>query len=47
MIGTGLTVHEVDAACVANRLGVVVPCVLKADGSISGYRYGFTASASS
>ncbi|MBP0495919.1 methylated-DNA--[protein]-cysteine S-methyltransferase [Pararoseomonas indoligenes] len=41
-IGTGLTAQEVGAACAANRLAVVVPChrVLKADGSISGYRWG-------
>ncbi|WP_458098452.1 methylated-DNA--[protein]-cysteine S-methyltransferase [Roseomonas sp. WA12] len=41
-IGTGLTAQEVGAVCAANRLAVVVPChrVLKADGSISGYRWG-------
>ena len=41
-IGTGITAQEVGAACAANRLAVVVPChrVLKADGSISGYRWG-------
>ena len=40
--GIGLTAQEVGAACAANRLAVVVPChrVLKADGSISGYRWG-------
>ena len=37
-----VTAQEVGAACAANRLAVVVPChrVLKADGSISGYRWG-------
>lgn len=41
-IGIGLTAQEVGAACAANRLAVVIPChrVLKADGSISGYRWG-------
>ena len=41
-IGTGLTAQEVGAGCAANRLAVVIPChrVLKADGSISGYRWG-------
>lgn len=41
-VGAGLTAQEVGAACAANRLAVVVPChrVLKADGSISGYRWG-------
>jgi AraC family transcriptional regulator, regulatory protein of adaptative response / methylated-DNA-[protein]-cysteine methyltransferase len=36
------TAQEVGAACAANRLAVLVPChrVLKADGSISGYRWG-------
>lgn len=36
------TAQEVGAACAANRLAVVVPChrVLKADGSMSGYRWG-------
>lgn len=40
--GFGMTAQEVGAACAANRLAVVVPChrVLKADGSISGYRWG-------
>jgi len=34
--------QEVGAACAANRLAVAVPChrVVKADGSISGYRWG-------
>lgn len=41
-IGSGITAQEVGAACAANRLAVVVPChrVVKADGSISGYRWG-------
>lgn len=41
-IAIGMTAQEVGAACAANRLAVVVPChrVLKADGSISGYRWG-------
>ncbi|MFZ0206646.1 MAG: methylated-DNA--[protein]-cysteine S-methyltransferase, partial [Roseiarcus sp.] len=36
------TAQEVGAACAANLLAVAVPChrVLKADGSISGYRWG-------
>ena len=36
------TPQEVGAACAANRLAVAIPChrVLKADGSISGYRWG-------
>jgi AraC family transcriptional regulator of adaptative response/methylated-DNA-[protein]-cysteine methyltransferase len=34
--------QEVGAACAANRLAIVIPChrVIKADGSISGYRWG-------
>lgn len=34
--------QEVGAACAANRIAVAVPChrVVKADGSISGYRWG-------
>jgi AraC family transcriptional regulator of adaptative response/methylated-DNA-[protein]-cysteine methyltransferase len=34
--------QEVGAACAANRLAIVIPChrVVKADGSISGYRWG-------
>jgi AraC family transcriptional regulator of adaptative response/methylated-DNA-[protein]-cysteine methyltransferase len=34
--------QEVGAACAANRLAVAIPChrVVKADGSISGYRWG-------
>ena len=36
------TAQEVGAACAANLLAVAVPChrVLKADGSVSGYRWG-------
>jgi AraC family transcriptional regulator of adaptative response/methylated-DNA-[protein]-cysteine methyltransferase len=36
------TAQEVGAACAANRVAVAVPChrVVKADGSISGYRWG-------
>ncbi len=36
------TAQEVGAACAANILAVAIPChrVLKADGSISGYRWG-------
>jgi len=36
------TAQEVGAACAANRIAVAVPChrVAKADGSISGYRWG-------
>jgi AraC family transcriptional regulator, regulatory protein of adaptative response / methylated-DNA-[protein]-cysteine methyltransferase len=36
------TAQEVGAVCAANRLAVAVPChrVVKADGSISGYRWG-------
>ena len=36
------TAQEVGAACAANRLAVAIPChrVAKADGSISGYRWG-------
>lgn len=37
-----LTAQEVGAACAANRVAVAVPChrVVKADGGISGYRWG-------
>jgi AraC family transcriptional regulator, regulatory protein of adaptative response / methylated-DNA-[protein]-cysteine methyltransferase len=37
-----ITAQEVGAACAANVLAVAVPChrVVKADGSISGYRWG-------
>jgi AraC family transcriptional regulator of adaptative response/methylated-DNA-[protein]-cysteine methyltransferase len=36
------TAQEVGAACAANRVAVAVPChrVVKADGAISGYRWG-------
>ena len=36
------TAQEVGAACAVNLLAVVIPChrVVKADGSISGYRWG-------
>lgn len=36
------TAQEVGAACAANRIAVAIPChrVVKADGSISGYRWG-------
>jgi AraC family transcriptional regulator of adaptative response/methylated-DNA-[protein]-cysteine methyltransferase len=39
---TPATAQEVGAACAANRLAIVIPChrVVKADGSISGYRWG-------
>ncbi|HUR43389.1 MAG TPA: methylated-DNA--[protein]-cysteine S-methyltransferase [Aestuariivirga sp.] len=37
-----VTAQDVGAACAANRLAVAIPChrVVKADGSISGYRWG-------
>ena len=36
------TAQEVGAACASNRIAVIVPChrVVKADGGISGYRWG-------
>ncbi|MPT48801.1 MAG: methylated-DNA--[protein]-cysteine S-methyltransferase [Sphingobium sp.] len=36
------TAQEVGAACAANRIAVAIPChrVVKADGGISGYRWG-------
>jgi AraC family transcriptional regulator of adaptative response/methylated-DNA-[protein]-cysteine methyltransferase len=36
------TAQEVGAACAANMLAIAIPChrVVKADGSISGYRWG-------
>ena len=36
------TAQEVGAACAANRIAVAVPChrVVKADGSVAGYRWG-------
>lgn len=41
-LGIAATAQEVGAACAANRLAVVIPChrVVKADGAISGYRWG-------
>ena len=42
MLPVPATAQEVGAVCAANRLAVAVPChrVVKADGSISGYRWG-------
>ena len=39
---TPATARDVGAACAANRIAVAVPChrVVKADGSIAGYRWG-------
>jgi AraC family transcriptional regulator of adaptative response/methylated-DNA-[protein]-cysteine methyltransferase len=39
---TAATAQDVGAACAANRVAVAVPChrVVKADGSIAGYRWG-------
>jgi AraC family transcriptional regulator, regulatory protein of adaptative response / methylated-DNA-[protein]-cysteine methyltransferase len=36
------TAQEVGVACAANRLAIAIPChrVIKADGSLSGYRWG-------
>lgn len=36
------TAQEVGAACAANRIAIAIPChrVVKADGSMSGYRWG-------
>ena len=41
-LGGAVTAQEVGAACAANRVAVAVPChrVVKADGGISGYRWG-------
>jgi len=41
-LGGAATAQEVAAACAANRHALAIPChrVLKADGSISGYRWG-------
>lgn len=41
-LSVAATAQEVGAACAANRLAVAIPChrVVKADGSISGYRWG-------
>ena len=43
-IGTPNAVRAVAGACAANRLAVAIPChrVVKADGSISGYRWGIS-----
>lgn len=40
--GLAMTAQDVGAACAANRVAIAVPChrVVKADGSISGYRWG-------
>ncbi len=42
-IGAPREAREVAEACAANTLAVIVPChrVVKKDGSISGYRWGF------
>jgi len=42
-LGSPRQAREVGEACAANRLAVVVPChrIVKKDGSISGYRWGF------
>jgi AraC family transcriptional regulator of adaptative response/methylated-DNA-[protein]-cysteine methyltransferase len=42
-VGSPREAREVGEACAANRLAVVVPChrIVKKDGSISGYRWGF------
>ena len=42
-LGVPREAREVAEACAANNLAVVVPChrVVKKDGSISGYRWGF------
>ncbi len=42
-IGSPREAREVAEACAANALAVVVPChrVVKKDGSIAGYRWGF------
>ena len=42
-IGSPREAREVAEACAANMLAVIVPChrVVKKDGSISGYRWGF------
>jgi AraC family transcriptional regulator of adaptative response/methylated-DNA-[protein]-cysteine methyltransferase len=43
-LGVPRQAREVGEACAANKLAVVVPChrVVKKDGSIAGYRWGFT-----
>ncbi|HLH96548.1 MAG TPA: methylated-DNA--[protein]-cysteine S-methyltransferase [Xanthobacteraceae bacterium] len=42
MLPVAATAQDVGAACAANRIAVAVPChrVVRADGSISGYRWG-------
>jgi AraC family transcriptional regulator, regulatory protein of adaptative response / methylated-DNA-[protein]-cysteine methyltransferase len=41
-LGAPTTAQDVAAACAANALAVAIPChrVVKADGSVSGYRWG-------
>ena len=41
-LGAPATAQDVAAACAANRHAVAIPChrIIKADGSISGYRWG-------
>jgi AraC family transcriptional regulator of adaptative response/methylated-DNA-[protein]-cysteine methyltransferase len=41
-LGAPATAQDVAAACAANALAVAIPChrVVKADGSVSGYRWG-------
>lgn len=41
-IAVPTTAQEVGAACAANRIAIAIPChrVVKADGGISGYRWG-------
>lgn len=43
-LGVPRQAREVGEACAANKLAVVVPChrIVKKDGSIAGYRWGFT-----
>ena len=43
-LGVPRQAREVGEACAANKLAVVVPChrVVKKDGSIAGYRWGFS-----